>query len=178
MYRRALSGRRGDAKLGHEALHDRKAHAAALVSAGGEHRRARLRHVGNAAAPVLDDDIEDASRQNPALERNCTDRVAVGVDDAVGHCLGDRSLDIAELIEIRVELRGKCCHCRARKALVSGLTGKRQFHLIFTLHVPCSFLQSPQCAPFRTPSIPSSAAAVHFPPAPRPAARACAGWRE
>ena len=163
MYRRPPPRLRRDLQRGHEALHDRKAHAAALGAAGREHGRAGLFDVLHPAALVAHDNVEDAVRQDAAADGHEADRIAVGVDDAVGDRLGDGGLDIVQLLEIRVELRGKAGDGRAGKGLVGGPAGEGQRHFIFSFHGPDSFhLPRLRCARSRRPGAPSSAAAAHF----------------
>ena len=102
MYGRALSGYGRDAQLRHEALHDRKAHAAALLTAGREHRLSGGLHIRNAAAPVLDLYVQRIAGQDAAAEIDCPDGVLIGVDNAVCDRLGDGSLDVVHFVERRV----------------------------------------------------------------------------
>ena len=131
---RTLAGHGADAELGHKAFHDGNAHAGALLSTGREHGTAGLLKVRDAAAAVLDHNVQHIVRQQPRPQDDRPDRLGVGVDDAVRHGLGHGRLDVAQLVERRVELRGKAGNGRARKGLIGRAAGKFQIHVVFALH--------------------------------------------
>ena len=56
------------------------------------------------------------------------------MDDGVRHRLAHGGLDVTELVERRVELRGKAGNGRARKGLIGRAAGKFQIHVVFALH--------------------------------------------
>ena len=62
---RTLAGHGADAELGHKAFHDGNAHAGALLSTGREHGTAGLLKVRDAAAAVLDHNVQHIVRQQP-----------------------------------------------------------------------------------------------------------------
>ena len=131
----AAARRGGDLDLVHEALHDGKAQTRALLGvAGGEHWLHRLRNIRDADAAVRDGNTHNAALIDGRRHCDGADLVRVGVDDAVGHGLGDSGFHIGELGHCGIKLHKKRGQRRAGEALVDGAARKRNFYLIEHLH--------------------------------------------
>ena len=123
----------GDLQGVGEALHDGKAHAAPLTCGiGGVKGLAGFPHVRDAAALVLDLDLDGAARQNGDSNSNAPriGGIAVAVDDGVGDRLGDGALDVGDLGDPGVQLGHKGRHRRPRHGLVHRQGGELDLDLI------------------------------------------------
>ena len=61
---------------------------------------------------------------------DAADVIGIGVDDAVGHRLGDGGADIAQLLHGGVELGGEGRGGGAGKGLVAAAAGKLQLYVV------------------------------------------------
>ena len=123
------------AQLVHKALHDRKAHTAALAAAGRIQRLHGLLHVFDAFSEILDHDLQRVSAEDPQAHDDAPYRIRIGMDDCVCHRFGYSRFDIAELFKRRVELGGKGRHGRACEKLVAAFAREFKFDVILLFHL-------------------------------------------
>ena len=103
-----------------KALHNGKAHTAALLPACGEHGLAGFVDILDAAAPIPHADLQGVLLQNTHLHHNLSQCIGIAMDDGIGHRLTNGSLDIANFIEGRIKLRCKSRHRSTSKALIAA----------------------------------------------------------
>ena len=123
-----------DLELVHEAFHDCKAHAAALLSAGGVHGLHRLFKILYAPAPIAHGYLEFLAFEYAQTHGYLADAVGVCVDDAVCDRFRYGGLDIAELLQRRVKLRSKARCRRSCEALVCAVARKFKLYVVCYSH--------------------------------------------
>ena len=92
--------------------------------------------VGNADAPVPDNELQLVAGVKAELELDLSQGVGVGVDNGVGHGLADGGFHIPQLVQGGVQLGGEGGGSRPGKGLV-GRPGKKirqwQKHCIYCI---------------------------------------------
>ena len=103
----------------------------------------------NAAPPVAHGDLKEISVEDACAQRDLADLLRIGMDDGVRHRLAHGGLDVTELVERRVELRGKRRDRGARQPFVDAAARKFNGYVVIRFYECRSRTRSPCRAALR-----------------------------